>query len=112
MSERDWRVLAQDILIEAEFIATTIAGQDARAALDDPMLSRALLHAIQTIGEAASKMPAEVQAAMPDLPWQAIRGTRNVIVHGYFGVDLDIIARTVAFDIPNLAERLRDHLDA
>ena len=78
--------------------------------LDDPMLNPALLHAIQTIGEAATKIPAQTQAEMADIPWQDIKGTRNVIVRGYFGVDLDIIARTIEFDIPKLAERIRAHL--
>jgi uncharacterized protein with HEPN domain len=66
MSERDWRVLAQDILIEADVIAAAIQGRDARTALDEPLLNRALLHALQTIGEAASKMPADIQASMPE----------------------------------------------
>lgn len=111
MSERDWRVLAQDILIEADVIADAVAGLNIRTALDDPILSRALLHAIQIIGEAASKLPDDVQASMPDIPWSSIRGARNVIVHGYFGVNLDIIANTIAHGVPELANRLRERLN-
>lgn len=74
------------------------------------MHNRALLHAIQIIGEAATKMPADAAAELSDVSWRDIRGTRNVIVHGYFGIDLEIIARTIEFDIPKLAERPREHL--
>ena len=49
----------------------------------------AALYALAVVGEALSK---EVKSAAPGLPWKAIVDLRNIIVHGYWQIDLEIIA--------------------
>src|SRR5262249_22261365 len=83
-----------------------IAGRS-RSDLDsDRMLSFALVQAIQIVGEAASKVSAETRAEMPDLPWAAMVGMRNRLVHAYFDVNYDILWDTVSQAVPPLAKRL------
>ncbi|MCI0365361.1 MAG: DUF86 domain-containing protein [Phycisphaerales bacterium] len=61
-----------------------------RADLDkDDMLRRALLHAIQEIGEAASRMSDAGRTLSPKLAWGSIVQMRHIMVHVYWGVDLD-----------------------
>ena len=53
------------------------------------MLRRAVLHAIQEIGEAAARMTEAGRALAPQLPWGSIVQMRHIMVHVYWGVDLD-----------------------
>jgi uncharacterized protein with HEPN domain len=64
------------------------------------------------IGEAARHVPDEVVAANPQIPWARMRGMRNLVVHEYFGVDVDVLWDTVTGNLPALLPLLRDLLDA
>ena len=59
------------------------------------------------IGEAVTHVPADVRSRYPDIRWDSIRGLRNILAHEYFGVDFDLIWRTVTRDLEPLAESLR-----
>jgi uncharacterized protein with HEPN domain len=63
-----------------------------------------VIHHLQIIGEAASGLPDEFQDAYPQIPWKKLIGMRNVLVHGYFHIDLEIVWTTVVQDLPILLE--------
>jgi uncharacterized protein with HEPN domain len=60
------------------------------------------LRHLQIIGEAARALPAEVRNLAPEIPWPTIIGMRNVLVHGYFDIDTDIVWQAVTADLPVL----------
>lgn len=70
------------------------------------MFRFATLHAIQIIGEAASKVAPEARAAVPGIPWAALVGMRNRLVHAYFDVDTDILWETLKSSVPMLIDEL------
>jgi uncharacterized protein with HEPN domain len=81
----------EHVLRAAKDVTAMIAGRD-RADLDaDMMLRRALLHAITEIGEAAARVSDPARSLLPSVPWDQIVATRNILVHVYWGVDLDIV---------------------
>lgn len=63
---------------------------------------------LQIIGEAARHLPAELTDAHPGVAWPQIRGFRNILVHQYFGVDVEIIRDVIETHLSHLAEALRD----
>ena len=67
----------------------------------------AIVKAVETIGEAASKVSDATRQAHPEIPWPRIIGMRNRLVHDYGGIRLRVVWRTVKKDIPSLAEQLR-----
>ncbi len=73
---------------------------------NDQMLLFALTRAIEIAGEAASRVSAETKEAMPNLPWAAIVGMRNRLVHAYFDIDHDILWTTVTTAAAQLLEKL------
>lgn len=68
----------------------------------------AVLRNIAVIGEAVRSLPNETRDRMPDVPWAAIAGLRNVVIHEYFRVNPDLILDLVKNQLAPLAERLRD----
>lgn len=66
----------------------------------------AALFDLVVVGEALNKVSAEVKTAAPDIPWQAIVGLRNVIVHSYWQIDLELIAGVIANRIDPLVASL------
>jgi uncharacterized protein with HEPN domain len=79
-----------------------------RADLDsNEMLAMATIHLIEVIGEASRTISAELRHQYPEIPWDAISGTRNRLAHGYIDVDLDIVRTIVTKDLPPLIVQLR-----
>ena len=73
----------------------------------DEMLSAALTRWLELIGEAANRIPSEVQAAHAQIPWRELIGLRNVLIHQYDRVNYSFIARIVNEDLPTLIAQLR-----
>jgi uncharacterized protein with HEPN domain len=68
----------------------------------DELLQVWFLHHLQIIGEAARALPEDVRALAPEIPWHKIVGMRNVLVHGYFDIDTDIVWDAATRDLPAL----------
>jgi uncharacterized protein with HEPN domain len=76
----------------------------------DTMPEFALLHGVQTIGEAAVNVSEATRNRFPSIPWSRIIGMRNRLVHGYDSVDHGILWQTVCESVPELAEELLRHI--
>lgn len=59
---------------------------------------------LEVIGEAANRLPDEFKDQYPLIPWNKIVGMRNVLIHEYDSIDLDIVWETIQRDIPELEE--------
>jgi uncharacterized protein with HEPN domain len=66
---------------------------------DDVVVQAATLRWLEIIGEAAGRVTSELRAAHPEVPWRSVIGTRNVVLHGYDRVKLDIVWRVIADDL-------------
>jgi uncharacterized protein with HEPN domain len=73
----------------------------------DRMLLFAVVRAIEVIGEAASKITQETRSANPEIPWSAIVGMRNRLVHAYFDINRDVVWAAVTREVPELLRLLR-----
>ena len=69
-------------------------------------------HHLQIIGEAASKLSADLRIAHPEVPWPRIVGMRNVLIHDYLGIDIDIVWAAVERDLPPLRVQIQAVLRA
>jgi uncharacterized protein with HEPN domain len=65
------------------------------------------VHHLQVIGEAAANISDEFTKAHPEIPWPKIIGMRNILVHHYFGIDLNVVWSAVEDDLPPLEANLR-----
>lgn len=78
----------------------------------DRLLQLALVHCVQTIGEAAARVSIEGRNTTHQLPWKQIIGMRNILVHAYFDVDLDTVWQVVKEDVPALIAQLENAIGA
>ncbi|MBI5480047.1 MAG: DUF86 domain-containing protein [Deltaproteobacteria bacterium] len=100
---RDDRQRLLDVLEAIERIERYTA--QGREALErDELVQTWVVHHLQIIGEAAGKLTPELRAAHPEVPWAQIVGTRNVLVHHYFGIDVELVWSTVERDLPALKQ--------
>ena len=83
--------------------------------MDSPLIQDAVIRNLQILAESAGRISAENQAREPEVPWQQVRGFRNILVHQYLGVDIEFVWSVIAEDLPVLREKatqLRKHLAA
>ena len=65
-----------------------------------------VVHHLQIIGEAARVLPDDVRRLAPEIEWPKIVGMRNVLVHGYFDIDTEIVWDAASRDAPMLKPRI------
>jgi len=83
---RDPRLYLSDIVDACRRIERIAEGRDDGLLVSDEIVRDAILYNIVVIGEAASRLPPQVHAEFPAIPWSRIRAMRNVLAHEYFGV--------------------------
>lgn len=64
------------------------------------------MHQILIVGEAVKRLSPEFRAAHPEVPWKAIAGTRDKLIHFYEGVDLEEVWKMVDSDLPALIRQI------
>lgn len=78
-----------------------------KAAFDqDELLQGWFVRNLQIIGEAARALPEDVHALAPEIEWPKIIGMRNVLVHGYFEIDTEVVWEAASRDAPALKPRI------
>jgi len=73
---------------------------------NDELIQNWMVYHIQIIGEATGKISDQLKTKHPEVPWAVIKAMRNVLVHFYFGINLDKVWRTVIDDPPILKRKI------
>ncbi|MGV0025432.1 HepT-like ribonuclease domain-containing protein [Phormidesmis priestleyi] len=112
MPSRDWQNRLQDVLLaiaEIREFTSEITFEDFQS---DRKTIRAMLYDLAIIGEAVRNIPPEVEDSHPEIPWDDVRGMRNIVIHEYFQVNLSIIWQTIQEDLVQLELSLLQLLGA
>jgi uncharacterized protein with HEPN domain len=72
----------------------------------DELIQNWITHQLQIIGEAAARITTDLRENHPEVPWRQIIGMRNVLTHGYFDIDLDIVWSVVERDLGKLRSQV------
>ena len=103
---RDPALYLGDIVEACKRIERIASGRSDEQLISDELVRDALLYNIVVIGEAASRVPPDVQAKFPTIPWTRIKGMRNILAHEYFGVDQGLVLDTVRNKVVELRRTL------
>ena len=106
MSKRSDLVPLGDMYDTARRIVRKTRGLSRESFDCDENLQLAIVHLLQTVGEAARRVSADVRAAHPEIAWTKITGMRSKIVHDYTHIDYDEVWRAATEDLPILIEAL------
>ena len=87
------------------------AAQGKKTFEQDELVQNWMVSHITMIGEACRFLPEEFQARYAEIPWADIIGMRNILVHHYFGIDLDAVWAVVEQDIPELKLNIQVLID-
>jgi uncharacterized protein with HEPN domain len=109
--KRDWRLYADDIIESCGKIRRYVAGMNYEAFVGDERTRDAVIRNIEIIGEAAKSLPDEVIDRMPGVEWRKVRGMRDVVAHGYFGLSTKVIWDTATTKVDALERAVRAILE-
>lgn len=98
--------LLKHILNEIEFVLLNTNNKSFDQVFDDAILSRAILRSIEIVGEASKKLHPDFKSQNPQIDWKAMAGTRDKLIHNYFGVDYDIVWDIIKNELPELKYEL------
>ena len=105
---RDYILYLEDILRAIEAIKDFIKGMSFNDFEADDKTSSAVIRKLEIIGEATKKIPTQIRDKYPNVPWKTMARLRDVLIHGYFGVDLNIVWDAIKKDLPLIEEKVRD----
>jgi uncharacterized protein with HEPN domain len=104
--QRAYTDYLRDMLAYAADAEQFVAGMTYDQFLTDRKTQYAVTRALEVIGEAATHIPDEVRQRSPAVPWRQIIGMRNVLIHGYVALNLEMVWKTVQDDLPALKPQL------
>ena len=107
MSERNAVLYLADILESGNAIVEFTTGMTFEGFRSDRKTCSAVIREFEVIGEAVGKLSDDVKQKHHDVEWQDIKDFRNLLVHEYFGVDLEIIWKVVRDDLPGLLNTVK-----
>jgi uncharacterized protein with HEPN domain len=81
----------EDILEAIAKIKTYVHGMSKQDFLKDEKTQDAVIRNLEVIGEAARGVPEQIRGTYPDVEWRKMTGLRNILIHHYFGIDLELI---------------------
>lgn len=108
MSERDIQLYLDDILDSGNAVMEYVKGMSSDDFCNDRKTYSAVVREFEIIGEAVGKLPDELKQKHPVVQWQDIKDFRNLLVHEYFGVDLEIVWKVIQDDLPVLMNAVNE----
>lgn len=106
-NKKDNKYYVQKIVTDLAFIMKHTSGLTPEELDSNEILLDSVMFRLIQISENSDKLTADFKAYHSNIPWRAIKGLRNRIVHEYGNVDLTVVYDTVKNDIPQLHEELR-----
>jgi uncharacterized protein with HEPN domain len=109
---REYKLYLIDIKEAIEKIEEYIKGISHTDFLESNKTIDAVVRNLEIIGEAARHIPVKIRQQYKGINWKDIVGMRNIVIHEYFGVDLDIVWKTIKERIPELKEKIKKILSS
>ena len=107
MFEREWDFYLDDMILFSEKVLAYTEGLDQESFEADEKAYDATLRKLELIGEAATHIPEKIRETSSSIPWRQVIATRNRLIHGYLGIDNEILWSIIQDDIPVLLKELK-----
>ena len=104
--KKDPRIFIQHILDSITLIEEYVQGITKEEFLSRTEKQDSVIRRVIIIGEAVKYLSSEVKANYPEVPWRRIAGMRDLLIHEYFGIDLDLTWQVVQNDLEVFKQNL------
>lgn len=108
---KDWKIYPNHMLDAIHAIEGYMKNLTQAQFENTKIVQDAVIRNLEIIGEAAKQIPKSICSKYHKIDWKNIAGMRDVLIHDYLGVDLDIVWEVVKRDLPELEENLRKMLN-
>ena len=105
---KDDLVYIEHILQSIDRIESYLAGKDHQSFSNDFMLQDAVVRQLEIIGEATKRISNELRNINPQVPWSDMAGMRDILIHDYIDVDIDIVWKTASESIIKLRSLIQN----
>jgi uncharacterized protein with HEPN domain len=109
--EKDPKIFITHILESITEIENHLKGISEDKFFNDIKTQDAVFRRIEIIGEAVKNLPKFFRNRYSDIPWKKMAGMRDVFIHKYFGVDINLVWKIVKNDIPKLKKQILELLE-
>lgn len=108
---RGVKILLEEILEAIDLLQRYTAGLTLGLFTEDVEKQDSVTRRLEIIGEAAKGIPEDLRSKYPTVPWRDITGARDVLVHEYFRIDLEMAWDMVHEDLPALKQEVERILE-
>ena len=106
--KKNVKIFLTHILDSINLIEEYIKNNSKSDFLKSRQLQDSVIRRIEIIGEAIKNIPNEIKTNNAQIPWKEITGMRDILIHQYFGVDLDLTWQVIDKDLPRLKRQILD----
>jgi len=103
---RDYSLFLKDIIQAMEAIEKFVEGMEFEELVEDDKTSSAVIRKFEILGEAARNIPDWMREKYPLIPWKRMVGMRDRLIHGYFGIDYELVWDAIKVEIPRIKSEL------
>jgi len=104
--KKDSTVFIEHISECINLIEEYIKGKTKNDFFASKQLQDSVIRRIEIIGEAVKNLPGELKSKYPGIPWKRIAGMRDILIHEYFGIDLELTWRVAKSEIPKFKKQI------
>ena len=105
---RDLKLFIYNIMDSIENIESFLKEISKESFFKDGLRQSAVIRQLEVIGEATKNIPDSFRKKYPEIPWKKIVGLRDIIIHTYFEIDLDITWEIIKKDLPLLKKQVQN----
>ncbi len=109
--QKDPNIFLTHILESIGWVEKGIEGVSKNQFIQDVPTQDIVIRRLEIIGEAVRNLSSDFKKKYPDIPWKKISGLRDKLIHGYFGIDLELVWEIIKKDLPPFKQQIEKILN-